>query len=233
MSRLLDGAATTWKGVTPETVNSIDEPDLSGFEMLQDMRILDLRNWDPSLQRSGDSSSQIYGYRRIKVFKKTGHSASDEFRIFLLPSTPEAQVRFPPQVAPGRARIAKLADSQAGQEEYRWEAVFDLKNVPAGEYVDLIVEHRSLGEFLHGDKDSTTLSFEIQGDTAEVTRWLLLPEGHEYRDFRVVRHKSGQPESAEKVNLVTEYLADDYTILAYKLLSVPAGYTYEVTWFYK
>ena len=37
----------------------------------------------------------------------------------------------------------------------------------------------------------------------------------------------------EEVKLVTEYLAEDSTILAYKLLSVDAGYTYEVTWYYK
>ena len=30
----------------------------------------------------------------------------------------------------------------------------------------------------------------------------------------------------EEVKLVTEYLAEDSTILAYKLLSVDAGYTY-------
>lgn len=33
--------------------------------------------------------------------------------------------------------------------------------------------------------------------------------------------------------LVTQYLAEDSTILAYKLMSVEAGYTYEVTWSYK
>ena len=33
--------------------------------------------------------------------------------------------------------------------------------------------------------------------------------------------------------MVTEYLADDYTILAYKLMSCKAGYTYEVIWYYK
>ena len=32
--------------------------------------------------------------------------------------------------------------------------------------------------------------------------------------------------------VVSEYLADDFTILAYKLLNVKGGYTYEVTWVY-
>ena len=43
----------------------------------------------------------------------------------------------------------------------------------------------------------------------------------------------GKPETTETARIVTEYMSDDSTILAYKLLSVPAGYTYEVTWFYE
>ena len=35
------------------------------------------------------------------------------------------------------------------------------------------------------------------------------------------------------MKVVTEYLAEDYTILAFKLLSLEAGYTYEITWFYQ
>jgi hypothetical protein len=35
------------------------------------------------------------------------------------------------------------------------------------------------------------------------------------------------------VKVVTEYLGDDYTILAFKLLALKAGYTYEITWFYR
>jgi hypothetical protein len=66
-----------------------------------------------------------------------------------------------------------------------------------------------------------------------VTRWILLPKGKEYRSFRVVRYKTENPDKVEPVKIVTEYLAEDYTILAYKLLSVDAGYTYEVTWYYK
>jgi hypothetical protein len=66
-----------------------------------------------------------------------------------------------------------------------------------------------------------------------VTRWILLPKGKEYRSFRVVRYKTENPDKVEPAKIVTEYLAEDYTILAYKLLSVDAGYTYEVTWYYK
>jgi hypothetical protein len=70
-------------------------------------------------------------------------------------------------------------------------------------------------------------------ETIELTRWLLLPAGKEYRNFQLIRYESGKPETTEKVNIVTEYLSDDYTILAFKLLSLKAGYTYELTWFYQ
>ena len=73
----------------------------------------------------------------------------------------------------------------------------------------------------------------MHAETAEVTRWILLPKGQEYRNFRIIRFKTGKPDTVEPVRIVTEYLADDYTILAYKLLSVDAGYTYELTWYYK
>jgi hypothetical protein len=49
----------------------------------------------------------------------------------------------------------------------------------------------------------------------------------------LIRHETGKPETAENVKLVTEYLAEDFTILAFKLLALKAGYTYEITWFYR
>ena len=60
-----------------------------------------------------------------------------------------------------------------------------------------------------------------------------MPEGKEYRSFRIIRYETGKPEKVEAVKVVTEYLAEDFTILAFKLLSLKAGYTYEVSWTYR
>jgi hypothetical protein len=40
-------------------------------------------------------------------------------------------------------------------------------------------------------------------------------------------------QTAEAVRVVTEYLANDHTILAFKLLALKPGYVYEVSWVYK
>lgn len=91
----------------------------------------------------------------------------------------------------------------------------------------------TLTAFLQRGDESTTLPFVVEAQKSEVIRWFLMPEGREYKSFRIVRFKTGKPENVEAVQVVTEYLSDDFTILAYKLMSVEAGYTYEVTWYYK
>jgi predicted acylesterase/phospholipase RssA len=233
MSRLLDGTISPWVGETPEEVRTVDEPDLTDFEVLQDMRILDLRNWNPAAAGKNDSSSLIYGYRRLKVFKKSEQAGKGPLRIRLLESDPEAQFRFPHQQLKPKLLRYKHEGAGPGQGKSRWEVSYDFAKVPVGDHVDLIIEYFSAGAFVRRGERSTTLTAEIWEDTAEVTRWLLLPRGKEYKNFRIVRYKTGKPDTVEAVRIVTEYLADDFTILAYKLLSVHAGYTYEVTWYYK
>jgi hypothetical protein len=57
--------------------------------------------------------------------------------------------------------------------------------------------------------------------------------GKEYRDFHISRHETATPEKAETVHLVTKYLAEDSTILAFKLLALKPDWTYEISWVYK
>jgi hypothetical protein len=192
-----------------------------------------LRNWNPTGSGESDPNSVIYGYRRLKVFKKADNGGNNIFRLNLLLNSPLAQVRLPPQQVPARLRMSSVKSSVPGQKSSRWEASFDFDKVPLGDYMDLIVEELSPGTFLHRGERSTTLSYAVHSKAAEVTRWILLPKGKEYRNWRIVRYKTEKPDKVEPVKIVTEYLAEDYTILAYKLLSVEAGYTYELTWYYK
>ena len=60
-----------------------------------------------------------------------------------------------------------------------------------------------------------------------------MPEGKSTGSFRIVRYETGKPEKVEAVKVVTEYLAEEFTIIAFKLLSLESGYTYEVSWTYR
>ena len=175
----------------------------------------------------------VYGYRRLKVLKQLENTTNHLFRVGLLTTSPDAQVRFPPQQLKPTLFVSNLENTPRGEKQVRWDATVDFEKVPEGDALDIIYEHLSPGEFLHHQPGSTTLDFDIEAETSELTRWLLLPEGKQYRNFHLIRYERGKPETAEDVSVVTEYLADDYTILAFKLLSLKAGYTYELTWYYQ
>jgi hypothetical protein len=234
MRQLLEGPIAPFTTVEPtEEVGTLEALDLTGFEVLQELHILDLRNWNPASSGKSEAGSMLYSYRRLKVFKKVEQPRNQIFRLPLLATSPLTQVRFPAQQLQGRLRKCNVTTSSPEQQQCHWEVDFDFERLPAGEYVDLIVEGMSPGQYLRRGDISTTLSFDVAIETAEMTRWILLPKGREYRNFRLIQYKTGKPDKIEPVRIVNEYLADDYTILAYKLLSVDPGYTHEVTWYYK
>jgi hypothetical protein len=130
-------------------------------------------------------------------------------------------------------KCQNLAGSDRGEKGCRWEASFDCRTVPPGEYMDLLIEYQSAGQFVHTDENSITIPLNVRAEIAEQTVWLLMPSGKRYTNFRVIRHEQGRPQKVETVRVVTEYLATDHTILAFKLLSLDAGYVYEVNWTYR
>ncbi len=233
MTRLMEGPVTPWVGERYEELRIDDKADLKGFQILQDLRIIDLRTWKPANLRNNESDPFVYGYRRLKVLKESENTSNNLFRVSVLALSPQTQVRFPPQQLRPRLYGRSLEGTREGEKQMHWEVGADFQKVPAGESVDIIYEHFSPGLFVREGVGSNTLEFEVEAETVELSRWLLLPEGQEYRTFQLVRYPTGKPELVEKVNVVTRYVADDYTILAFKLLSLEAGYTYEITWFYQ
>jgi hypothetical protein len=228
LSQLMAGPVRPFKGEPAEEVRSIEPPNYKGFSILQDSRILDLRPWNPS-----DSTSLVYGYRHLKVLKNSDNTENDVFRMVEFTTHPEAQFRFPPSQHQLRLRRTSVENSKTQEASCHFEVSIDLSKVPSGQVVDVIYEHYSRGDFLQGGEHSTTVAFCSEVDAPEVTRWFLLPRGKEYRRYQIVRYETGKPRTAEVVKGLTDYMVDDPSIIAFKMASVKAGYTFEVTWFYK
>ena len=234
MTQLMEGPVTPWIGEKNiEQLGPDDKADLTGFQILQDLRIIDLRQWIPAAERNSESDVSIYGYRRLKVLKKPENTNNNHFRVSVLALSPETQIRFPTQQLQPKLYSRNLETDRGSEKQVHWEVGADFLKVPPGDSVDIIYEHLSPGLFVREGPGSSTLAFDVEAETVELSRWLLLPEGREYRTFQLIRYQTGKPEVTENVKIVTEYLADDYTILAFKLLSLEAGYTYEITWFYQ
>lgn len=151
----------------------------------------------------------------------------------MLATTAETQVRFPPQRLKPKLYSQTQPAPDHSEKRMRWEVWADFRKVPGGDSADIMYEHMSPGLFLRDGIGSTTLAFDVEVETIELTRWLLLPEGKEYRSYQLIRYPTGKPEATEHVKVTSQFVADDFTILAFKLLALKPGYTYEVTWFYR
>jgi predicted acylesterase/phospholipase RssA len=232
MSQLMRAPMRSFKGVAVEEVHDFDPLDYQGYHILQDSRIIDLRPWDPTVAGKTDTASLVYGYRRVKM-QKTENHGTNVFRVTALATHPDSQFRFPPQRFQPRLRRMCVDNPKAQAKICQFEVSVDLSKAPTGQVVDVIYEHYSPGDFVQRGEISTTIAFRSEFEAAEVTRWILLPRGREYRSFEILRYETGKPTMAEVVKGFTEYLADDSSIIAYKMASVKAGYTFEVTWFYK
>jgi predicted acylesterase/phospholipase RssA len=232
MSQLMRAPMRSFKGVAAEEVAKLDPLDYEGFNVLQDSRILDLRPWNPTGVGKTDTSSLLYGYRRVKV-QKTEEQRNNVFRVTALATHPDSQFRFPPQRFQPKLRRMYVESRDSHEKLCQFEVSVDLSKAPAGQVVDVIYEHFSPGLFVQRGDVSSTIALRSDFDAAEATRWLLMPSGREYRSFEILRYEANRAGMAEVVKGYTEYLADDSSIIAYKLASVKAGYTFEVTWFYK
>ena len=234
MSLLMEGPVEPWTGEKVfEELRPDDKADLKGFQILQDLRIIDLRKWTADAAKSTDFDSYVYGYRRLKVLRKPDNTTDNNFRVSVLALSPQTQVRFPTQQLEPKLYGRSLGSSRTSSNQMHFEVGTDFEKVPPGDSVDIIYEHLSPGLFVREGAGSNTLAFEVEADTVELSRWLLMPEDKAYRTFQLIRYKTGKPMAVEEVDVVTEYLAEDYTILAFKLLSLEAGYTYEITWYYQ
>jgi predicted acylesterase/phospholipase RssA len=233
MSRLLEGRQEPWIGERAEEVRSFDEQDMAGFEIVQDSRIFDLRSWKPVKSGEDDSGSLVFGYRRLKVFKEPENAGNNLFHVYVVGTSAKTAVRFPSQQLQPKLSMSSLKSSTSGEKEHHWRATYDFQHVPPGEFVDLIAEYHSPGSYLQRGGNGTAMVFPIRADTAELTAWILMPDGRQYQSFRIIRYATGKPEKVEAVKVVTEYLAEEFTIIAFKLLSLKSGYTYEVSWTYR
>jgi hypothetical protein len=96
LTDMLENKPVAWTGDKPERVHAFEEPDYTGFQILQDSRILDLRAWPPGGAHDGDEPPLAHIYRRLKVHKLRENTGNDQFRLPLSLTSPKSQIRFPP-----------------------------------------------------------------------------------------------------------------------------------------
>jgi hypothetical protein len=188
------------------------------------MRVVDLRHLQLGSQQVADERSRAFVYRRLRIEKqeRTANRFSVRFRL----STAQVEVRTLNTRIPSVVRLSRNAAAD-GTPGYLFEVAFDLSKVPEREVLDLPIELMSR-EPPQGIVNKAT--FYVDDETGLLTYRLLLPEGTRYQNFDLLRYPTGTETASEFVTPANQLTMMEGRVLAFTLLNVKPGFTYEWQW---
>jgi hypothetical protein len=222
---LQQGPLQPFTGMPVEEVPKVDAPDNKGVEVIADMRVVDLRQLQlPSSSTTGDRSV-VFVYRRMRIQKI--EPAAKHFNVRSRWPTKEVQVRTLNNRVPGLIRRSLDEAAANSAPVHIYEVAFNLSNEPPHETVDLPIEFMSSAPAT-GAADSAT--FYVDDETGLLSCWLLLPEGKQYQNFELLRYQNEKAKVPERVTPAYEFDTLEGRVLAFGLLNVEPGFTYEARW---
>jgi hypothetical protein len=96
-----------------------------------------------------------------------------------------------------RRCLARLTRWPLGEKLMQWKVGADSLKVPPGDSPDIIYEHLSPGLFVREVAGSSTLAFDVEADTGELSRWAAAAGGRQYRTFQLIPFETGKPAVSE------------------------------------
>jgi len=199
-------------------------PDHTGIDMLALSRIIDLR---PAWSRHGAvNGGRIHVRDRITI--RVTDPAARGRPFVLRTSLPIDDVAFrqPPHQPPLVIRATVDAAADAGVGTPRYEFRYDLAAVPVNEPVTLelgaLVRYRELSQ--------RHLPIVLEYPVDLLTVWMLFPENHPYRSYRLLRHPLGEPAAAEP--MTSRYTIDHPygQLIGWSLINPQLHTVYECRW---
>ncbi len=218
-----------WLPMNVEEVAELAPPESSGFRLVTDTRILDMRAWDPSASNEG---KPIVSYRRMQV-RRTASDAdltrpSDKFSFQQFAFTNDILVRCGATDLMPSFRIAPHVE-EGNSIGYMCEAEFDLSGVPLGEDFDVGFEVSETG--VQGrEQANNRLRFQIVAPTDVATMWVLLPRGRPYRDFELFEYDPNFPVVVDAIEPTYSFELADGSLFGWMLVGPKDETLYECRW---
>jgi hypothetical protein len=154
-------------------------------------------------------------------------SAANHFSIRARWPTAKVEIRTLNTRIPSVIRSSQNLQAVDGAPAHVFEVAFNLSKVPIKDAIDLPIEFMS-SEPATGAADSAT--FYVDDETGILSCWLLLPEGKQYHNFELLRYQNGKESVPERVNPAYQFDTLEGQVLAFALLNVKPGFTYEARW---
>lgn len=226
MSELLQGGPMPpFVGMPVEEVPQIEPPHNQGIEVIADMRVVDLRLLQHAKSLPADEQSVAFVYRRVRIEKT--ESTANNFTMRARLPTEKVQVRTLNTRVPAVIRRSQDLKTANGVPAHVFEVAFNLLKVPLKEAIDLPIEFMS-SEPATGAADAAT--FYVDDETGILSCWLLLPDDRQYHNFELLRYQNGKESVPERVTPAYQFDTLEGRVLAFALLNVKPGFTYEARW---
>ena len=205
-----------------EVVQQIEPMDLTGFEILSDDRIFDLRAWS---RDSRPDEFGIFEVTRVRIRRTEEGIDNTHFRVQTV--TRDENLQLVCKTAGVRPRFRR---QELGNGEYLWEMDLDLSDVPIGG--DTIATFEALVKSnLAGSANNTgRFQFTVFAETSVIRIWMLMPEGEEFSNIQLGGYPLGKPEEARIVLPTSSAELPVGSIATFQLINPDPGYRYYCQW---
>ncbi|MCO8122386.1 patatin-like phospholipase family protein [Stieleria sp. TO1_6] len=204
-----------------EEVDSVKPLDFTGYDVITDDRIYDLRGWTEHEQIEHPARMHArFRFRRTPEALDRSH-----LRIQLPTSDPSMRVEFlPKNLQPTHTRL------KLGPEQYLFETALDFSHVPIGTDTSLMV-NQVLSDTMADQKNGIAkFRFTIAAKTGLARIWVLLPEGRDHDQFALNRYPIDHPEQVELVQATMTVELPIGSIATFELINPESDYRYECRW---
>ncbi|MGY8769298.1 MAG: patatin-like phospholipase family protein [Pirellulales bacterium] len=221
LALLEEGPNLEMEGMTANEVTEMLEPDFTGYEVISDTRIFDLREWsNPNAQQDA-----AFQHARIRI-RRTDEAADNPHLLFQLPSADEdfEIVCHNENLNPKLSRMI-----QPGSD-YLWELDLDFSRVPLGGDVEVVLDEVMASEQIKHGTAEGRFEFSVTASTGLVQMWVLMPTNRAYEGFEIIGYPIDDPGHIEVIEPSTKVELPLGSIATFQLINPKPKYHYECRW---
>ncbi|TWU13366.1 Patatin-like phospholipase [Symmachiella macrocystis] len=215
------GPAGPLPSVEYEVVTAIDDADYTGFEIISDSRIYDLRGWEEGTNEQGE----VTAYTRLRIRRREENMHNTHVRLIYETNADTLRGTIQPQrISPKWKRMS------LGKGRYRWELDMDFSRIPMDDDVELMLDFNLNQEVATQSNHSGKFFFSIPFRTGLSQVWVLMPEGRTYNSFEVSSFPIGRPDQVELVVPDSKVELPFGSIATFRLINPDADHRFECRW---
>jgi hypothetical protein len=204
-----------------EEVSTIEPPDFTGFEIVSDTRIYDLRQWSDG----SDAASVTSSHMRLCA-RRTQENGGNTHLRFQFP-TVEDQISL---ICRTESLNPALSRTQQSDDGYLWELDLDFSHVPIGTDAEIVIDTTLVSHMAEHSADAGRFQFTVHTDTGLAQIWMLMPQGRTYDYFEIAGYPIGKPELAQTVVPNAKVELPFGAIATFRLINPDANHRYECRW---